>query len=108
MTVTLPDRIDGWFLHDPHNPDEIHSPAEGWELILDLARDVVARPYAGWTNTLTGPTDMSAQERLDAELAMLSGLMAKVIQDEGDADFLASMLRAIVIDFARRETRPTI
>jgi hypothetical protein len=39
---------------------------------------------------------------------MLSGLMAKVIQDEGDADFLASMLRAIVIDFARRETRPTI
>ena len=102
MTV-MPDQITGWFFSDPHDEDEIHSPAEGWEFVLDLARDTVARPYAGWSNTLTGYTETSAATRLDTELAMLAGLLAKVAMEEGDGHFTASVLRAIVIDFARRE-----
>lgn len=98
---TLQEKITGWFF--PDNFGDIDRPAEGWELILDLARDSIDRPYAHWSNVLSGETPMSAGERLGIEIGMLAESTRKVMVDEGDSEMLEQILRAIVLDFARRE-----
>lgn len=99
MTM-MPDRIEGWFYPDQFG--DIGGPAEGWELILDLARDSIDRPYAHWSKALTGPTPMSAGERLSIEIGMLAETTRKVMEDEEDSTILEELLHSIVIDFARR------
>lgn len=101
---TMHQKIEGWFRFDPiYGDDEIHSVGDGWLLVLDLARDAVARPGLGWTNVRTGPVEMSPQERLWGECKMLAEAMRKVIEEDGDAEYLANMLQVVVLDFARRE-----
>lgn len=63
--------------------------AEGYGRVLDVARDVLARPHV-----------QAASDQLDMECRVTADALIRVAAEDGDSRALASFLRAMLLERA--------
>jgi hypothetical protein len=84
-----------WFQWKPVGPFQEPvpcAPSDGYERVLDYARDHAARPH-----------DRSTGDKLWAECMEVATLLTRIAVEEDDARFVAHSLRVMVLDAVSRE-----
>jgi hypothetical protein len=78
----------------PGVPSRFERVGEGWERVVDLARDAAAHPHQS-----------SSADRLKLECREMADLLVQIVTEYGHTLTLAECLRTIIVDVASRPIR---